>query len=132
MTEAPLRILGLDHLLLKVGDMGQALSFYEEVLGCAIKSRLPQYGMAELSVGANGLDLVDIGAAEGAWARPAGAGGNLHHFCLAVDADEPALRAHLTAHGAAIVEERLEDGFLSFYIADPFGNQVELRFAHRP
>ena len=43
--------------------------------------------------------------------------------------DERLLRAHLSQHGARIVEERLEDAHLSLYVLDPSGNQVELRFA---
>jgi glyoxylase I family protein len=132
MNSPPLQIRGVDHLLLKVGDMQTALDFYVGVLGCAIKSRLPQYGMAELGAGGQGLDLVDVSGEEGAWAGPLTAGGNVHHLCLAVDAEETPLRAHLARHGAAIVEERVEDGHLSLYVADPFGNQVELRFAQRP
>jgi glyoxylase I family protein len=86
--------------------------------------------MAELAAGAQGLDLVDISRAEGAWARPAAAHGrNLDHFCLAVEvSDENALRRHLAAHDAPIVEERLEGDHLSLYTEDPCGNRVELRF----
>jgi glyoxylase I family protein len=132
MADAPLVIRGFDHLLIKVGDMQTALAFYEGVLGCAIRSRLPEFGMAELTAGAHFLDLVDASGAAGAWAGPLRPQGNLHHLCLAVEADEAALRAHLAAHGVPIVEERLEDGFVSLYVADPFGNQVELRFAAAP
>jgi glyoxylase I family protein len=130
MNERPLRIVGIDHILLIVDDMERALGFYRDALGCEVKTLLPQYGMAELAAGAHGLDLVDIGCPEGAWARPKVAGGgNIDHFCLALQApDEGALRAHLAAHGATIVEERAEDGFLSLYVADPCGNRVELRF----
>ena len=127
----PLKITGIDHLLLKVDSMDRAIAFYEGVLGCTVKTRLPQYAMAELCVGAQGLDLVDVGAEEGAWARPSSAAdqGNLHHLCLAVEvAAEVDLRAHLSHHAAPIVEERLEDGHLSLYVLDPSGNQVELRF----
>jgi glyoxylase I family protein len=127
----PLKITGIDHLLLKVDSMDRALAFYEGVLGCQVKSTLPEFGMAELSAGAQGLDLVDVGAEAGAWARPAAAPdhGNLHHLCLAADtADEPGLRAHLSQHLVPIVEERLEDAHLSLYVLDPSGNQVELRF----
>ena len=127
----PLRITGIDHLLLKVDSMDRALAFYEGVLGCDIKSTLPQYGMAELSAGRQGLDLVDVGCEEGAWARPRpGDGGNLDHLCLAAEvASEAALRAHLAGHHVPIIEERLEDDHLSLYVLDPSGNQVELRFA---
>lgn len=125
----PLQIRGIDHLLLKVDDLERALSFYQGVLGCVVKSRLPQFGMVELTAGAHGLDLVEAGSPQGGWAGPMVVQGNVHHLCLAVNvADEAALRAHLAAHGAAIVEERIEDGHLSLYVADPFGNQVELRW----
>jgi glyoxylase I family protein len=127
----PLKITGIDHLLLKVDGMAPALAFYEGVLGCDIKSTLPQFGMAELSAGGHGLDLVDVAAEEGAWARPASGAdaGNLHHLCLAIEApSEPELRAHLAEHQVPIVEERLEDGYLSLYVLDPSANQVELRF----
>ena len=45
--------------------------------------------------------------------------------------DEPAIRAHLAAHGVPIVEEGPRygadgDGF-SLYIRDPEGNTVELK-----
>jgi catechol 2,3-dioxygenase-like lactoylglutathione lyase family enzyme len=131
MDSPPLHIVGIDHLLLKVGDMETALSFYVGVLGCAIKSRLPQYGMAEIKVGDQGLDLVEVQGA-GEWAGPLSPQGNVHHLCLAVEAEEASLRAHLARHDAEIVEERVEDGRLSLYVADPFGNQVELRFPQRP
>jgi catechol 2,3-dioxygenase-like lactoylglutathione lyase family enzyme len=127
MTNPPLHIVGIDHLLLKVGDMETALAFYEGVLGCAIRSRLPQHGMAELSAGVQSLDLVEV-RGNGEWAGELVPQGNLHHLCLAVKADEAALRAHLAANRARIVEERVEDGHLSLYVEDPFGNQVELRF----
>ena len=131
MDSPALHIVGIDHLLLKVGDMETALSFYVGVLGCAIKSRLPQFGMAELKVGDQGLDLVEVQGA-GDWAGPLCPQGNLHHLCLAFEAEEAELRKHLARHGAPIVEERVEDGHLSLYAADPFGNQVELRFRHAP
>jgi glyoxylase I family protein len=126
----PLTITGIDHLLLKVDGMDQALAFYEGVLGCDIKSTLPQFGMAELRAGTQGLDLVDVGSEQGAWALPRAAnGGNLDHLCLAADvASEALLRAHLARRGVPIIEERLEDGHLSLYVLDPSGNHVELRF----
>ena len=44
---------------------------------------------------------------------------------------EAAMRAHLAAHDVAIVEEGIRFGArgdgLSFYVADPFGNVIELK-----
>ena len=88
--------------------------------------------MAELRAGASHIVLVDTSAPEGSWAVPPVAGGrNVDHIALRVESsNEAALRAHLAAHGIAIVEERLEDGpegsRRSFYVRDPAGNTVEL------
>lgn len=123
--KTPFAPIGLDHLLLIVRELDQTLDFYVDVVGCEVKSRLPEYGMVELS---GGLDLVDAASPEGAWARAGdGAGRNLDHFCMGIaGCDEAALREHLAAHGVAIEEERLENGRLSLYVRDPSGNAVEL------
>ena len=100
----PIHIRGLDHLLLIVDDMERAIAFYQGVLGLKVKERLAQYGMAELSAGNQGLDLVDTSTNEGAWARPTAAGGgNLHHFCFSADvgqegAQVQAARGQQTGH----------------------------------
>lgn len=113
--------------------MAAARRFYCEVIGCAVEQALPEYGMLQLRAGAALIDLVDIAADEGAWARPAVAGGrNLDHVCLATGAwDEAALRAHLAAHNVEIVEEGIRSGArgdgLSFYVRDPSGNTLELK-----
>jgi glyoxylase I family protein len=128
----PFALEGIDHLLLLVQDMDRAIAFYEGVLGCAVESRLPQYGMAELRAGASQLDLVDTAAPEGKWALPAVTGGrNVDHFCLALGPHvELALRNHLAAHEIQIVEERINDDTrgtsLSLYVRDPSGNTIEL------
>lgn len=112
--------------------MDDALAFYENVLGARLETRLPRYAMAELRVGDSHIDLVDIAAAEGAWARPPVAGGrNVDHVALRLDAcEEGALRRHLVEHRVEIVEERVTDDpegqTLSLYVRDPSGNTVEL------
>lgn len=112
--------------------MNRAIAFYEDVLGCRVESRLPQYGMTELAAGASHIDLVDTAASEGAWAVPAVEGGrNVDHVCLVLGAhDEPALRRHLAAHDIEIIEERVENdergSRLSLYVRDPSGNTIEL------
>jgi len=131
MDAPPFRIAGLDHLNLLVDDMDAALGFYQGVLGCALAARHEQWAMAELQAGASGIALVDVSRPEGRWARPEWPGGrNLDHFCLAIDAEEAALRAHLAGHGVEIVEEdrhATADGErLSLYVRDPAGNTVEL------
>jgi glyoxylase I family protein len=121
----PFEPLALDHLLLHVRGMEAAESFYCGVLGCAVKSRMPQWGMLELSAG---VTLVDTEDPNGAWALESAAPGrNLDHFAIATSAwDEAETREWLARHGIVIEEERAEQGSLSFYIRDPSGNLVEL------
>jgi glyoxylase I family protein len=121
----PFDLLGLDHLLLHVRGMAQAEHFYCDILGCSVKSRLPSYAMLELSAG---VTLVDTTDSNGAWAlEGTSEGRNLDHFALLTSWwEEQAMRDHLAAHSIEIVEERVEDRELSFYVKDPSGNLVEL------
>ena len=129
----PFVLKGIDHVVLLVDGMAAARSFYCGVLGCTIDRELPRYGMLQLRAGAALIDLVDIGAEQGAWARPQVAGGrNMDHVALATGRwDEAAMRAHLAAHGVEIVEEGIRYGAsgegLSFYVRDPSGNTVEIK-----
>jgi glyoxylase I family protein len=127
--KAPFTIERLDHVLLIVNGMADSLLFYGDVLGCDLESRLPDYAMVELRAGSSHLDLVDASVSQGAWARPAVAGGrNVDHVALRLGSvDERALRDHLAEHGVAIAEERIEDdGSVSLYVRDPSGNTIEL------
>jgi catechol 2,3-dioxygenase-like lactoylglutathione lyase family enzyme len=132
-SSPPFALEGVDHVVLLVDSMAEARSFYCDVIGCTVEDALPQYSMLQLRAGASLIDLVDISAEEGAWGRPEVAGGrNMDHFCLATGPwDEAALRAHLAAHGVAIVEEGIRSGArgegLSFYVKDPSGNVIELK-----
>ena len=65
-------------------------------------------------------------------AAPGVEGRNLDHFALTVRPfDDAAIRAHLAAHGVAVVEEGPRYGAEgegpSIYIRDPEGNTVELK-----
>jgi hypothetical protein len=71
----PFALEGLDHVVLLVGDMDRALDFYCGVLGCSVDRTLPDHAMVQLPAGVSLIDLVDIGAAEGAWAKPPVEGG---------------------------------------------------------
>lgn len=128
-TRVPFMLERIDHVLLIVKGLERALVFYRDVLGCRIVDSLPEYGMVELRAGGSMIDLVDIGAREGAWARPDVAGGrNVDHLCLAISgASEPTLRAHLAAHAVEIVEEDAREDGLSLYVRDPSGNTIELK-----
>jgi glyoxylase I family protein len=129
----PFALEGIDHLLLLVHGMREALGFYCDVLGCRIEGELPEFGMAQLRAGSALIDLVDIDTSQGNWARPKSAGGrNLDHVCIAIAAcDERDLRRHLATHDVEIIEEGIHRGArgnsLSIYFRDPSGNTIELK-----
>ena len=134
-----IRLLGLDHVVLRVADLPRALAFYCDVLGCVEERRVDALGLVQLRAGAALIDLVDVDAPLGrAGGPPAGREArNMDHFALQVapfDAD--AIRAHLEAHGveAGEVAERYgaEGTGPSLYITDPDGNVVELKGVPAP
>lgn len=141
-TGTGLRVLGLDHVVLRVRDHERAIRFYEDVLGCRVERRLETPKLVQLRAGAALIDLLeapgddtrdDAGddAAEGG-SNPGP--GNMDHFAVRLETfDEPALRRHLEAHGVAVGEVKQRYGAEgtgpSLYIQDPDGNTVELKGA---
>jgi catechol 2,3-dioxygenase-like lactoylglutathione lyase family enzyme len=134
MTANPIRVGGFDHIVLRVRDKAAMLAFYEGVLGLSIDRDRPELGLTHIRAGAQMIDLVTVDGPLGKMggAAPGAEGRNLDHFALqARPFDEAAIRAHLAAHGVAIVEEGPRygadgDGF-SLYVRDPEGNTVELK-----
>jgi glyoxylase I family protein len=129
-AEAEVRIAGLDHVVLRVGNLDRAIEFYEKVLNCRVERRLEQPKLVQLRAGASLIDLVPASPSPGA-AEDA-AGRNMDHFAVRVDGfDAAALTAHLRRHGidAGEVRERYgAEGYgPSLYISDPDGNTVELK-----
>ena len=123
------RIAGLDHVVLRVGNLDRAIEFYERVLNCRVERRLEQPKLVQLRAGASLIDLVPAPASPGA---EDAAGRNMDHFAVRVDGfDAAALTAHLRRHGidAGEVRERYgAEGYgPSLYISDPDGNTVELK-----
>ena len=121
------RILGIDHVVLRVADMDRALRFYCEVLGCAEERRVEGIGLVQLRAGRSLIDLI-----EAAGDTDGEAGRNMDHFALRIETfDEAALGTHLKAHGVEVGEtvERYgaEGSGPSVYIRDPDGNTVELK-----
>ncbi len=135
MTGAPFKLACLDHVVLRVPDMGRALAFYRDVLGAQIERTLERIGMVQLRVGTSIIDLVDL---NGDWLRAAGAKAftsdavNVDHICIRIEPfDEGAIEAYLKGHGVDIGEKGIRYGAQgdgpSIYIRDPFGTTVELK-----
>jgi catechol 2,3-dioxygenase-like lactoylglutathione lyase family enzyme len=130
----PIQIAGFDHIVLRIRDKDRMLAFYRDVLGCTVDRDRPELGLTHIRVGDDLIDLVTLDGPLGRMggAAPGTEGRNLDHFCLRVRPfDEPAIRAHLAAHGVEVVDEGPRYGAdgdgLSLYIRDPEGNTVELK-----
>ncbi len=129
-----LRLLTIDHIVLRVIDMERMLHFYCDVLGCTVERRLDDTGLIQLRAGSALIDLVPVtgklGRAGGA--PPAKEGRNLDHFCLRAEPfDEAAIRELLVRAGytSGPVEQRYGAQGVgpSIYTADPDGNVVEIK-----
>jgi catechol 2,3-dioxygenase-like lactoylglutathione lyase family enzyme len=128
------RILGLDHVVLRVGDLARARAFYCEVLGATVERWQEGPGLLQLRVGRSMIDLVPLDGALGraGGAAPGVEGRNMDHFCVRIEAfDEAQLRRHLAAHGiecGAVAQRYGAEGRgPSLYLTDPDGNVVELK-----
>ncbi len=122
---SPLRVAGLDHVVLRVADIDRAIAFYEQVLGLHVERRLAEIGLVQLRAGTAMIDLVPKSEDEDA-------GRNMDHFAVRIEQmDVAALTAHLQAHGIDAGEVRRRYGAegygSSIYITDPDGNTVELK-----
>jgi catechol 2,3-dioxygenase-like lactoylglutathione lyase family enzyme len=108
MGEKKVRLIGINHVALEVGDIDEALAFYGRFFEFTLRGR--GEGMAF-------IDLGDQFLALSAGRRQAK--DEHRHFGLVVD-DREGLRARLEEAGVEIVSERRLD-FL-----DPWGNRIEI------
>jgi catechol 2,3-dioxygenase-like lactoylglutathione lyase family enzyme len=127
-------VQGFDHIVLRVQDKAKMLAFYIDVLGLSVDRDRPELGLTHIRAGPQLIDLVTLDGALGklGGAAPGRDGRNLDHFALQVRPfDEARIRAHLEAHGVAVVEQGQRYGAdgvgLSLYLHDPEGNTVELK-----
>jgi catechol 2,3-dioxygenase-like lactoylglutathione lyase family enzyme len=124
------RIAGLDHVVLRVGNLDRAIEFYERVLNCRVERRLEQPKLVQLRAGTSLIDLVPASASPGEAGNDVGR--NMDHFAVRVDGFDPTgLAEHLRRHGVEVGEVRERYGAEgygpSLYICDPDGNTVELK-----
>ena len=129
-----LNLREIDHVVLRVRDIGAMTKFYCDVLGAQHVAYRPEFGMTHLRVGTSMIDLV---AVDGPLGKPGGAapgeqGRNMDHLCLRVEPfDQDEIVAHLTKHGVAVGNIRTRFGAegngVSIYLVDPEGNVLELK-----
>ena len=109
MTElARLRIVGINHIALEVGDIEEALAFYGRLFKFELRGK--SVAMAFIDLGDQFIDLQ-----KGRY-QSADAG---RHFGLVVD-DKEAARRTLQSAGVAPIDGH----FLDF--RDPWGNRIEI------
>ena len=129
-----MKLLGLDHVVLRVRDLEASLRFYCDGLGCREERRLEELGLIQVRAGASLIDLVPIDSPLGqaGGAGPGEEGRNLDHFALRIEPfDEEELARALRSAGIepGDVAQRYgaEGNGPSMYIRDPDGNVVELK-----
>jgi catechol 2,3-dioxygenase-like lactoylglutathione lyase family enzyme len=129
-----IRIVGLDHVVLRVADVERMVGFYRDLLGCSIERSRPEIGLTQLRAGRSMIDLVAVDSELGrrGGAGPGREGRNMDHLCLRIEPFEPdGLARHLAAHGIAAGEVKTRYGAEgdgpSLYLTDPEGNIVELK-----
>ena len=129
-----IRVLGLDHVVLRVRDLEAALRFYRDALGCPVERRIDALGLVQLRAGAALIDLVPVDSPLGkaGGGAPVAGGRNVDHICLRIETFEArALAAQLESHGIEPGEVGMRYGAEgdgpSMYVRDPDGNVVELK-----
>jgi glyoxylase I family protein len=125
--ERPLRVVDLDHVVVRCRDAERSLDFYTRVLGCREERRIPAIGLVQLRAGASMIDLVPADP------PPTHEGRNVDHVCLGIDVpDMDGMVRWLRAQGVEVLGEPAERygarGMgLSVYVLDPDGNVIELK-----
>ena len=125
-----LRVIDLDHFVLRVRDLDRAIAFYGEVLGLPIEM-LDEYRagtrpFVSARVGGQLIDLVPDPTYDGVM-------GGLVHFCVRIAGGLDDVVPRVRAAGVEVIEEapmvRLgATGYgSSIYVRDPDGYVVELK-----
>ncbi|KJY85106.1 lactoylglutathione lyase [Vibrio galatheae] len=132
--ENPIKIVALDHVVLRTSQLDKMLQFYRDILGCSIEREKQELGLTQLRAGNALIDIVTVESELGKLGgkAPQQNGRNLDHFCLQVSAfDEPQLIAYLEKYQiktSEFAERYGAQGYgRSLYIEDPEGNVVELK-----
>ena len=124
------RVVGLDHIVLKVADVERSLAWYQGRLGLA-GERVDEWRRGEVpfpSVRIDARTIIDL-------LSGAPTGTNVDHLCFVVDAaDEPDLDTLAGSGEFDVVGDGPIDGLFgaqgyarSLYVRDPDGTVVELR-----
>lgn len=112
-----MQISGIHHVSVNVEDVGEAVTFYTEVLGFSLRGDRPDFGFdgAWLNVGDQQLHLIKgkIPGAEG------------QHFAVRVPNMELAVK-EIRALGVEVSDPIPVNDNLQAFLSDPAGNGIEL------
>ncbi|GAB2643809.1 VOC family protein [Vibrio panuliri] len=129
-----LKIVGLDHVVLRTTQLDKMLEFYQHKLGCPIERTLPELGLTQLRAGSALIDIVTVDSELGRLGgkAPQQNGRNMDHLCLQIEpiseTDLITLFAQHQLRPEDFVERYGAQGFgRSVYLTDPEGNIVELK-----
>ncbi|HZW40769.1 MAG TPA: glyoxalase superfamily protein [Agromyces sp.] len=113
--------------ILEVADMEQALAFYRDALGGAVRYSFPPEGEPVYVSLTTGATSMGIGLTESPLPP-----GNVMLWFNVDDVDR--VTAELTEHGAGVLEEPADQswGERTALITDPFGTRVHLAMAIAP
>ena len=124
------RVVGIDHLVLSVGDFAHSKAFYHKLLGF-LGFKL-KYEYPDMAGWSNGKTLFWIAAADAQGKRRKYRKGDIgfHHcaFELASRNDVDALGAFLEQHGMTVLYppgEYYGRSYYAVYFADPDGMKLE-------
>lgn len=131
MNSVAFEIATIDHVVIRVRDMGPMLAFYRDVLGCALIKHNEKVGLYHLRAGDAMIDLLQVGGMRPPANRKTDSQ-NMDHVALRLarfDADQ--LTSYFAGHGIDIGDPMQRFGAagdgLSVYLHDPEGNQIELK-----
>lgn len=139
MTKAnPINITRIDHVVIRVKDLGLMIAWYRDVLGCKLERGPGENGLAQLRAGESLIDLVDAAGPLGSLGGglPRHDAHNMDHVCFQVDPWDTStvvdhLRSMSVGHGAVEMRYGATGSGPSIYLEDPEGNTIELKAARR-
>ena len=131
------RVVGIDHLVLSVGDFARSKAFYDKLLKFLGFKLKHEYG--DMAGWSNGKTLFWIAAADAQGRKHKYRKGDIgfHHYAfeLASRDDVDALGAFLEENGMTVLDppgEYYGRNYYAVYFADPDGMKLEAMIWRRP
>ena len=124
------RVIGIDHLVLSVGDFARSKEFYDRVLGF-LGFKL-KYEYPDMAGWSNRKTLFWIAAADAQGKKRKHRKGDIgfHHYAFELSSrkDVDDLGAFLVKHGMTVLDppgEYYDDKYYAVYFTDPDGMKLE-------